>query len=130
MPIWCKLLTQTVARPASFPLLNTGNNNQAAPVLSAATNSGGTTTVSGTFSGAANTTYTLEFFWTPAHYATGSDVQGKTFVERVQVTTNASGVATFSIALPFQVPVGDFVTATATDPGGNTSPFSNGVQVS
>jgi titin len=110
-------------------LLNGGNNNQPAPVLSTATNSGGTTTVSGMLSGAANTTYVLEFFWTPAHFATGADVQGKTFVVRVQVSTNASGLATFSIALPFQVPLGDFVTATATDPNGNTSQFSNGMQV-
>jgi titin len=111
-------------------LLNGGNNNQPAPVLSSATNAGGITTVSGTLTAAANTTYTLEFFWTPAHYATGADVQGKTFLLRVQVTTNANGVATFSIPLPLQVPAGDFVTATATDPNDDTSQFSNGVQVS
>jgi titin len=111
-------------------LLNGGDNNQPAPVLSSATNAGGITTVSGTLTAAANTTYTLEFFWTPAHYATGADVQGKTFLLRVQVTTNANGVATFSIPLPLQVPAGDFVTATATDPNDDTSQFSNGVQVS
>jgi titin len=110
-------------------LLNGGNANIPAPVLSAATNPGGTTTVSGTVLARPSTIYTIEFFWTPAHYATGAAVQGKTLVGYVQIVTDLSGSATFSIPLTQLIPIGDFVTVTATDPNGNTSPFSNGVQV-
>jgi titin len=110
-------------------LLSGGNNNQAAPVLGSAINSPGATTVYGTLMGAANTTYTLEFFATQAHYAAGTDVQGETFLGRARVTTLAQGVVSFSATLSLMVPAGEFVTATVTDPNGNTSQFSNGLQV-
>src|SRR5207248_2518760 len=48
--------------------------------------------------------------------------QGKTFVEQVTVDTDSSGNGTFSVTDPI-----GFYTATAIDPTGNTSPFSNAV---
>ena len=45
------------------------------------------------------------------------------------VTTNANGLASYVTTLPTFVPTGQFITATASDPGGNTSEFSQGVQV-
>ena len=44
------------------------------------------------------------------------------------VTTNASGIGSFTATFA-AVPAGQFVTATATDPSGNTSEFSAAVQI-
>ncbi|MEY2526915.1 MAG: large repetitive protein, partial [Verrucomicrobiota bacterium] len=100
------------------------NNNQAAPVLSAATlstpsNPGGTD-VSGTLTSAAATVFHIEFFASPS----GND-EGQFFVGATDVTTNGSGSATFaSVPLAAAAPSGYVITATATDPNGNTSQFS------
>jgi hypothetical protein len=45
------------------------------------------------------------------------------------VTTDASGVADVTITLPAGAGQDQFITATATDPGNNTSRFSYGVPV-
>ena len=98
------------------------NNSLAAPVLTAAMNPGTGTTVLGTYQGAANTKYVLEFF---SDVAAG---QGQTFLGSITVTTDATGKATFSKLLA-AVPVGQFITATATDPFNDTSEFSNAEKV-
>lgn len=41
------------------------------------------------------------------------------------MTTTASGTGNFSQEFDLQAPAGTFITATATDPSGNTSEFSN-----
>jgi hypothetical protein len=74
---------------------------------------------------AANTAYVLEFFSNPA-----SDGQGQTYVVTLTVTTDAAGNATFSVNLSGKISVGPYLTATATDPAGNTSEFSNDQVVS
>ena len=52
--------------------------------------------------------------------------RGKTFAGSTTVTTNASGFkAAISAATTSPIPSGGVVTATATDPNGNTSEFSN-----
>ncbi len=96
-----------------------GNNDQPAPVITNVTTSS-LTTVDGTLSAAPNTTYRLEFFDSPAP-GTG---EGKVFLASTDVTTDGTGTATFSV-LTIAVPTGDFVTATATSPTGDTSAFSN-----
>jgi hypothetical protein len=47
----------------------------------------------------------------------------------VTVTTDENGVAMFSVEFALDVPLGQLVTATATDPGETTSAFSQGVVV-
>jgi hypothetical protein len=109
-------------------LYNNSNNNQASPGLSSAIlgNSGnvGGTDVGGTLSGsAASTAFTIEFFANPA----GND-EGQFFVGSASVMTNGSGTATFTsppIHLIAAVPKNYLITATATDPNGNTSQFSS-----
>ncbi len=100
------------------------------PVLSTAIHSISTpsTTVSGSFAGLASTTYTIEFFSNNVADPSGSG-QGKTYLGSTTVTTNSAGNGSFSAtvaALPGGQP---FVTSTATDAAGNTSEFSNAVQV-
>jgi len=45
------------------------------------------------------------------------------------VTTGAGGSISFSASLAGHVPAGRIITATATDPSGNTSPMSGGIAV-
>src|SRR4029077_8015592 len=51
--------------------------------------------------------------------------QGQTYLGSVQVTTDGNGNASFTVTLTTPVPAGqNYITATATDPNGNTSEFS------
>jgi titin len=107
--------------------LNRGNNSEAAPVLTSATYSSGTLTLSGSVTGTVGATLTVEFFSNP----TGS-AQGETYLGSTTVTVPASGTATFS-GVTFTTALtakGDDITATATDGSGNTSEFSTGLVVS
>ena len=105
-------------------LLGSANKSQAAPALTSAVGSNGSTAVGGTMTSAANTTYTLEFFSNPS--GTG---QGKTFLGSVTVTTDARGTAAFTSTFAVTLAPGQVVTATATDPFGDTSEFSSGIAV-
>ncbi len=102
---------------------DTGPNNlQNFPVLTSASIAGGTATIAGTLNSSANTQFTVEFFANAACDPSGFG-EGQTFIGRTTVTTNTSGDATFSVMLPTAVTGGN-ITATATDPAGNTSEFS------
>jgi hypothetical protein len=107
-------------------LLHGGNNDQPAPVLTAASSGGGVLTVQGTFTGRPSTPYTLEFFANPDPSSPG---QGQRFFASVTVTTDAGGNASFTLSLVIDVAPGEFLTATATDPANNTSAFSPAVAV-
>jgi titin len=110
-------------------LINNGNNNQAAPVLTSAVATATTITIQGTFTGAANTTYTLEFFANPTANPSGFG-EGTQLLGSVTVTTDSSGNATFTVTFNVVVTPGEVVSATATDPGNNTSAFAQDVTVS
>ncbi|MEO2025088.1 MAG: G8 domain-containing protein [Fuerstiella sp.] len=86
------------------------------------------TTIVGEMTGLADTEYTLEFFSNDQLDATGHD-EGQTVVHSMTVTTNATGIAPFNSDVSLAEALGTFMTATATDPSGNTSEFSAGVEV-
>jgi hypothetical protein len=94
------------------------NNLQNFPVITDAT----TTSVTGTFNGAADTTFQLQLFTTvtcdPSQHG-----EGETLVLPFSVTTNTNGSASF--VQDVVLPAGQWATATATDPSGNTSEFSS-----
>jgi CSLREA domain-containing protein len=100
------------------------NNRQNYPVITAAPVSSGTVSISGTLDSAANTTFHLEFFSGIGCHASGHG-EGRHFLgAQDDVVTSAGGTASFNSPL-FSVPAGHGVfTATATDPDGNTSEFS------
>jgi hypothetical protein len=104
---------------------DTGANNlQNYPVIASATGSLLTTKVTGSFNSAAGTGFTLQFFASAA-CDPSSFGEGATFLGSFGVTTDGSGNASFTNqALPTGGTGGQFITATATDPGGNTSEFS------
>ena len=110
-------------------LAGDGNGSQLAPVLSSAGSSG----IKGTVSERALTKktiirpiikYTVQFFSSPKLGA-GGHAQGKTYLGQITVTTNIHGLATFTANLTIKA--GQIISATATDPNGNTSQFSNGL---
>ena len=99
------------------------NELQNYPVLSATSVSGGNVTVSGTLPSLFSTTFRVEFFSNPSCDPQGVG-EGETYLGFADVTTDASGNASFG-PLVFPVPDGEkVITATATDPDGNTSEFS------
>jgi hypothetical protein len=104
---------------------DTGPNNlQNFPVLTAATGTATTTTITGSLNSAASSKFTLEFFRNLSCDGP-TNGEGRFFLRDVAVTTNASGSATFSVAVTPAVPAGQVVTATATRAAtGDTSEFS------
>jgi titin len=103
---------------------NGGNNNQAAPVLTSASSSNGFLIFQGTLTAAVSTTFTIEIF-ANAVADPSSLGQGERLVAFFTVTTDATGHASFGFGFPSDVQPGEVLTATATDPAGNTSAFSH-----
>jgi hypothetical protein len=102
---------------------DTGPNNlQNFPVLAYAV-PGATTQVAGALNGAANTTFTLDFYANAAADPSGYG-EGQRYLGFASVTTDGSGNASFNVTLVAATTAGEIVTATATDPIGNTSEFS------
>ena len=105
---------------------DTGANNlQNFPVLETLSSGGGMTNITGRLNSASSTTYRIEFFGNDA-LDPSSYGEGQIFLGFKNVTTNASGNANFTAMVP-QVAAGQRVTATATDPMGNTSEFSGAI---
>jgi hypothetical protein len=98
------------------------NNLQNYPALKSVTNTSGSVNITGTLNSTANTAFRLEFFRNDAIDPSGFG-EGQVFLGSVDVTTDASCSATFNVNLPSAV-IAQRVTATATDPTGNTSEFS------
>ncbi|HYM14148.1 MAG TPA: right-handed parallel beta-helix repeat-containing protein, partial [Dehalococcoidia bacterium] len=105
-------------------LLEAGaNNNQPAPTLTGASSDGGSTAVQGTLAAAANTTYRIEFFSNPSCDVSGSG-QGREPLGVLTVTTDGAGTATIAGSVGVGVTPGQVVSAVATSPGGDSSPFA------
>jgi hypothetical protein len=108
---------------------DTGPNNlQNFPTITAAFSSSTQTTIGGTLQSTPNTTFRLELFSTPVSDASGFG-EGQTYLGFITATTDNSGTANFVTNLSTLVAVGQFISATATDPSNNTSEFSASVQV-
>lgn len=102
---------------------DTGPNNlQNFPLINSFTIASGSATIAGTLDSTASTTFRLEFFSNQSSDPSGFG-EGETFLGFADVTTDASGDASFSVSFPVAERP-HTVTATATDPAGNTSEFS------
>lgn len=100
-----------------------GNNLQAGPVLTRAITNATITTFSGTLHSVPNSTFRIEFFSNAAADAGGAG-EGQTFLGSTNVTTDASGNASFQTPLSLAVTPGQAISATATDSANNTSQFA------
>jgi hypothetical protein len=110
----------TLNDPGDF---DTGPNNlQNFPVMTLA-EPGATTHLAGTLNSTPNTIFTIDFYDNTSPNAAGF-VEGERYLGSIVVTTDASGNATFDVTLPVATALGELITATATDPEGNTSEFS------
>lgn len=98
------------------------------PRLTAAYLSGAGTAVEGAFVGVPGASYTVQFFDTPSVQAPYGP-QGKTLIAQQVLTADSTGLVRFSTVLATAVPVGDSVSATATDATGNSSAFFGGARV-
>jgi parallel beta-helix repeat protein len=99
-----------------------GNNELPAPALTAAvvtTN----TVVSGTYTGVNGTDYQLDFY---ADAPPAASAEAMTYLGAISVA-GTGGSAAFTVYLGVHLPAGRSVTATATDPDGNTSQLSTGI---
>jgi hypothetical protein len=121
------------------------NNFEDFPVLGVA-EAGSVTTITGTFTEAAepNTTLTLDFYANSAADSSGYG-QGQRYLGSAQVTTDSAGNLTsspdgsaiiladaaghkhFVVNLGAATSAGEFISATATDPNGNTSEFAKDI---
>ncbi len=99
------------------------NNYQNYPVLTSAIASGNSVLVTGTLQSASNSTYRVEVFANATPVPSGHG-QGQAYLGYVTVTTDGGGNATFAAVLPDAQASGQIVSATATDPLGNTSEFA------
>ena len=104
------------------------NGTQNYPDLTSATRDGTSITVGYDFNAAPGQDYTIEFFKSPACDSSGHG-EGETYLGADSVTVGGGGLPTSftsNIATPAagSVVSGDSITATATDPAGNTSEFS------
>ncbi len=108
---------------------DTGSNNrQNFPILTSVTilaPQGTGTRIQGKLNSTPSTTFDLDFYGNaacsnfPREY-----LEGETFLGSSQVTTDGSGNAAIDVTLPTAIQAGERVSATATDPDGNTSEFS------
>ena len=120
--------------PSCDPTLNdlgdgdTGpNGGQNFPIITSAVSSivEGGTTITGRFNSAANTTFTLDFYGNAACAGRPQDFrEGETYLGSADIVTDGSGNAAINVILPVTLDDNTLVTATATDPDGDTSEFS------
>jgi len=95
------------------------------PNVTSATPGAGTTEIQGVLHSKPSVLYTLDFY-SNAECARfpRSFVEGRTYLGSGQVTTDGSGNGAFDVVVPAAIAAGERVSATATDPAGNTSEFS------
>ena len=98
------------------------------PLIGTVTPGAGTTNIQGTLSSTASTVFDLDFYAGPPCVAFVRDtLQGRNYLGAAQVTTDGTGNVAFSVDLPVVLQAGQIVSATATDPLGNTSEVSQGL---
>ena len=103
---------------------DTGPNNlQNYPVLTSAISGGGSIFIQGSLNSAASTTFRVEFFDNVQCDPFGNG-EGQTFIGSADIPTAANCTVPINVTLPVNVQSGHVITATATDPTGNTSEFS------
>jgi uncharacterized repeat protein (TIGR01451 family) len=116
-------------RGLGIALTGSGNNGQVPPSLTVASTGVGRTLIQGTLAGSLrNSQYRLQFFSNNVPDPSGFG-EGRTLIGEATVTTDDQGTAAINLTLQNPVQVDQYITATATDPNGNTSSFSAALRV-
>lgn len=109
---------------------NDGNDNDSGPnflqnfpVVTGVLSSSNSTTIQGTLKSIPNTTFQVDFYSSASVDPSGNG-EGAQFFGSTPVSTNGNGDATINVTFPVGLAAGRIITATATDPNGNTSEFS------
>lgn len=104
---------------------DTGPDNlQNFPVITSAALSGGVIVIQGDLSSAPSTTFHLDLYT-----SANSRQAGEVYLTTLSVTTDAAGNAHFSTNVLPSALTGFYITAIATDPGDNTSEFSDAFEL-
>jgi hypothetical protein len=109
---------------------DTGANNlQNFPIIQSVEHLGptgaGSTRIVGKFNSVPATTFELDFYSNPACSNFPREfIEGEVYLGSSQVTTDGNGDAAIDVTLPVATEAGARIAATATDPAGNTSEFS------
>lgn len=108
---------------------DTGPNlRQNHPELLSASAAPGNLMIEGTLDSTPNTTFAVDFYANAGCDPTGYG-EGQVYLGSTEIATGAGGLAYLLVNLDTTVPPGQFLTATATDPAGNSSEFSHCVVV-
>jgi CSLREA domain-containing protein len=99
------------------------NNLQNFPIISSALSGTAGTRVAGSLNSTVSTTFTVQFFSNAACDSSGSG-EGATLLGTFNVTTDAGGNGSLSQIFPTGGLTGQAISATASDPSGNTSEFA------
>jgi hypothetical protein len=107
-------------------LSGSANGSLTPPSISSAKYASSSLTVTGSFAAAATGSYVLEFYANPT-----GDAEGKVLLGPLTVPVTTPGTVPFTFSTTTSVPGTDpVITATLTDPAGDTSAFSSGATVS
>lgn len=108
---------------------DTGPNNlQNFPVLTSVTDTSGSTVISGTLNSTPNSSFDVDYYGNNTADPSGYG-EGEIYLGTTRISTNSSGVSTFSISSS-RSGIRQFFTATATNAHtGDTSEFSQAAQV-
>jgi hypothetical protein len=103
---------------------DTGPNQlQNFPVVTTVLSTSNSTTIQGSLKSLPNTTFQIDFYSNAAVDPSGNG-EGAQFFNTTLVNTDGNGDVTINVTFPAGLPAGRVITATATDPNGNTSEFS------
>ena len=107
---------------------NGANHLQNFPIITSVTilaPQGTGTRIQGKLNSAPSTTFDIDFYANASCSNFPREfLEGETYLGSSQVTTDGSGNATIDVTLPAVIQAGQKISATATDPAGNTSEFS------
>ena len=106
-----------------------GNHLQNFPIIQSVEHLGpqgaGSTRILGKFNSTPSTTFDLDFYSNAACSNFPREfLEGETYLGSSPVTTDANGDVAIDVTLPIATEAGARISATATDPAGNTSEFS------
>jgi photosystem II stability/assembly factor-like uncharacterized protein len=99
------------------------NQLQNFPVVTSVTSASNSTTIQGSLKSIPSTTFQIDFYSNATVDPSGNG-EGAQFFGTTSVNTDANGDAGINVTFPTGLGVGRVISATATDPNGNTSEFS------